>query len=71
MSEHRDADGGRCCSPERTGKSGSDPQPGADREAMKQSLARLSALPGETHLYPGHMSETTIERECQDNPYFT
>ncbi len=43
--------------------------PGADREAMKQSLARLAELPAETRVYPGHMSETTIGRELQDNPY--
>jgi glyoxylase-like metal-dependent hydrolase (beta-lactamase superfamily II) len=45
--------------------------PGADTEAMKQSLARLQALSDETRIYPGHMSETTIGRERRDNPYLS
>lgn len=37
--------------------------PGGDEDAMSRSLARLSALPPETAVLPGHGPATTIERE--------
>lgn len=39
---------------------------GADMEA---SLARVSALPGETVVYPGHGPSTTIDEELANNPF--
>jgi hydroxyacylglutathione hydrolase len=44
--------------------------PGADPEAMRESLARiLRELPDETVVYPGHMEPTTIGTERRTNPY--
>ncbi|HVA56723.1 MAG: MBL fold metallo-hydrolase [Gemmatimonadaceae bacterium] len=39
---------------------------GADMEA---SLARVSALPGEIVVYPGHGPSTTIDEELANNPF--
>ncbi|HUX33817.1 MAG TPA: MBL fold metallo-hydrolase [Gemmatimonadaceae bacterium] len=36
---------------------------------MAASLARVSALPPETIVYPGHGPSTTIEAELADNPF--
>jgi hydroxyacylglutathione hydrolase len=47
---------------------------GGDPEQMFESLKRVSQLPGETRLYPGHdygdVPVSTIEREREKNPYF-
>jgi glyoxylase-like metal-dependent hydrolase (beta-lactamase superfamily II) len=41
---------------------------------MFESLKRVSQLPGETRLYPGHdygdVPVSSIERERERNPYF-
>lgn len=37
--------------------------PGGSRDEMKRSLKRLSALPDETLVYPGHDESTTIKKE--------
>ncbi|MCH7494173.1 MBL fold metallo-hydrolase, partial [bacterium] len=43
--------------------------PGGDAEAMRKSLALLSALPPAYDLFPGHGPPTTLERELAHNPY--
>ncbi|MFW5968878.1 MAG: MBL fold metallo-hydrolase [Persicimonas sp.] len=43
--------------------------PGSDRNQMKASLERISALPDETRVYPGHGPTTSIGREKQHNPF--
>lgn len=43
--------------------------PGGDPEAIQKSLARLSELPAETRVLPGHGSPTTIGRERNENPW--
>lgn len=43
--------------------------PGGDIPAMAESLRRLSKLPAETVVYPGHGPATTIGREVEYNPY--
>lgn len=41
--------------------------PGGDARALRDSMARLAVLPGETLVHPGHGPETTIERESRVN----
>lgn len=43
--------------------------PGADPDAMEESLARLAELPDETRVLSGHGPETTIGEEKRRNPY--
>lgn len=43
---------------------------GGDMQAMRRSIVRLSELPDETRVYPGHGPETTIGRERKVNPFF-
>ena len=44
--------------------------PGGDSATLMRSLGLLvEALPGETAVYPGHMSNTTIGRERATNPF--
>ena len=43
--------------------------PGAEPQRMFASLARLAALPGDYGVYPGHMEQSTLERERRTNPY--
>lgn len=43
--------------------------PGAQPEKMAASLARLKNLDGDYDVYPGHMEETTLERERRYNMY--
>ena len=43
--------------------------PGGSMKAMNESLARLSALPGEYQVYPGHGPTTSLKREKRANPY--
>lgn len=45
--------------------------PGADADAMKESLARLMELPDDVRVLPGHGPETTIGRERQHNQFLT
>jgi len=42
---------------------------GGDEREMMDSLRRLSQLPGDPRVYPGHEMKTTLERERQTNPY--
>lgn len=43
--------------------------PGADPDAMEESLARLAELPDDTRVLSGHGPETTIGDEKRRNPY--
>jgi len=43
--------------------------PGCDREALRRSLDRLTQLPPETRVRPGHGGTTTIGKEKTSNPY--
>ncbi|HHW73478.1 MAG TPA: MBL fold metallo-hydrolase [Firmicutes bacterium] len=43
--------------------------PGSDELALKSSLRRLTQLPPETKIYPGHGFSTTLERELAHNPF--
>lgn len=43
--------------------------PGGNMSELMTSLKRLSQLPPETTVYPGHGYPTTIEHELQYNPY--
>ncbi|HEX8726697.1 MAG TPA: MBL fold metallo-hydrolase [Gemmatimonadaceae bacterium] len=43
--------------------------PFCDGDAMEASLARVSALPPGTRVYPGHGPATTIGEELADNPF--
>jgi glyoxylase-like metal-dependent hydrolase (beta-lactamase superfamily II) len=43
--------------------------PLCDPSAMQRSLDRLSSLPGETVVYPGHGPATTLEEERRSNPF--
>ncbi|MDO8964860.1 MAG: MBL fold metallo-hydrolase [Coriobacteriia bacterium] len=41
--------------------------PGGDARAMRESIARLASLPGETLVHPGHGPDTTLAREARVN----
>ncbi len=44
--------------------------PGGDTETLMKSIEReLLSLPPSTRLLPGHMEETTVQRESQSNPF--
>lgn len=43
--------------------------PGADEAALMESLKRLTQLPPETKVYPGHGSSTMLEYELNTNPF--
>lgn len=43
--------------------------PGGSSQAMRASLARLAALPGDYRLCPGHDAPTTLDQEREHNPY--
>lgn len=43
--------------------------PGSDPAQMKQSLSRLSQMPGEYAIYPGHGESSTLCMEKRYNPY--
>lgn len=43
--------------------------PGGDMEQLLRSLKRLSDLPGDYEVYPGHMDSTTMARERLFNYY--
>jgi hydroxyacylglutathione hydrolase len=44
--------------------------PGGDWPTLAQSIAGLlEALPEDTHVYPGHMGQTTLGRERATNPF--
>lgn len=40
---------------------------GGDSRALKKSLERLKALPGDHKIFPGHGGQTTLEHERQSN----
>jgi hydroxyacylglutathione hydrolase len=44
---------------------------GGNKEDIYQSLAKLSKLPDDTKVYPGHGEETTIKYEKEHNPYLS
>lgn len=43
--------------------------PGGSYETIMKSLKRLSQLPPQLNVHPGHGDSSTIERECKTNPY--
>lgn len=43
--------------------------PGGSFKQLKDSLLKISKLPKETTLYPGHGEVTTIEKELNNNPF--
>jgi len=43
--------------------------PGGDMATLLQSIERLTVLPDETKVVPGHGPETTIGREKDSNPF--
>jgi len=43
--------------------------PGSDAGAMRTSLRGLLSLPGDTVVYPGHGTATTMETEKRTNPF--
>lgn len=43
--------------------------PGGDVEALRQSIARLAALPGDYQVLPGHGEFTTLAHERLVNPF--
>ncbi len=43
---------------------------GGDPRELRESIARLAALPEETRVHPGHGPDTTIERERRINPFW-
>ena len=43
--------------------------PGGDRAAMLKSLRRLSEMPTDFRVFPGHGGSSTLFREQQTNPY--
>ncbi len=43
--------------------------PGGDMATLRASLPKLTALPPETHVVPGHGPETTIAAERDGNPF--
>lgn len=43
---------------------------GSSSSDMMNSLQRLSELPRNTEVYPGHGGKTNIGWECDNNPYF-
>ncbi len=44
--------------------------PGGDWNTIQESLKRLSELPGDYTVYPGHGEHTTLSDERKFNPYF-
>lgn len=51
------------------GSAGRTDFPGGDAPALRRSLERLAALPGDCKVYPGHGDTTTLEAERRGNPY--
>ncbi len=43
--------------------------PGGDFDAIKKSIKKLYALPGDFRVLPGHDRETTLDFERKNNPY--
>ena len=43
--------------------------PGSNPGDMVRSLQRLSLLPGDFRVFPGHAEETTLQQERQYNPF--
>lgn len=44
---------------------------GGSMPAIMNSLRKLSSLPGDYDVYPGHMESTTLEAERRFNPYMS
>lgn len=45
--------------------------PGGSMATLKESLKKLTALPDDTIVVPGHGSKTTIRREKDSNPFLS
>jgi len=45
--------------------------PGSDPQKLFASLQKLTELPPETVVYPGHGPKTTIAEERASNPYLS
>ena len=45
--------------------------PGGDMATLRASLPKLTALPPETHVVPGHGPETSIADELRRNPFLS
>ena len=43
--------------------------PDGDEELMKKSLAKIASIEEDLHVYPGHMSTSTLKEEKRFNPY--
>ena len=43
--------------------------PGGDRMVMAETLQRLSEIPSDYRIFPGHGGSSTLAREQQSNPY--
>ena len=43
---------------------------GGSYELMTESIARLSELPADTRVFPGHGPDSTIGNEQKYNPFF-
>eukprot|EP00940_MAST-03C_sp_MAST-3C-sp2_P000404 g404.t1 len=43
--------------------------PWCDAAEMRKSLIRISSLPAQTNVFPGHMGPTTIGTEAASNPF--
>ena len=43
--------------------------PGSNPQDMKNSLQKLSTLPGDYQVFPGHGEDTTLSYEREHNPY--
>ena len=52
------------------GSAGRTDLPGGDMARLRESLAKLSAMPDDVRVIPGHGLATTIGRERRGNPFF-
>ena len=52
------------------GSVGRTDMPGGSFELLKGSIARISRLSPDLHIYPGHGPETTVGYEVSYNPFF-
>ena len=52
------------------GSVGRTDMPGGSYELLKESIARISRLSPDLHIYPGHGPESTVGYEVRYNPFF-
>ena len=43
---------------------------GGSYRTLMESVEKISRLPSDTHIYPGHGLDSTIEEELKSNPFF-